>query len=96
MDKLISKIEKEWLEYQSDILDMTKNEIFDKSYETAIKYELSELIGELSKLNSTQTEMLLEQENPLDYLYQRYIDDDALNICNELRIVFENLQPIKE
>ena len=91
MDKLIRKIEKEWLEYQNNILDMPKNAIFNRSYETAIKYELSELIGELSKLNSTQIEMLLEQENALDYLYQRYMDDDALNICNELRVVFENL-----
>ncbi len=46
MDKLIEKLNKEFDDYEGEILELQSTEIFDKSYETAIKAEMVCLIEE--------------------------------------------------
>lgn len=93
MDKLIDKLNKEFDDYESEILELQKTEIFDKSYETAIKAELVCLIEEnVDKLSDNLINKLLECNNALEFLYDTYIDDDSANILNELAIVIDNLE----
>ena len=40
MDKLIEKLNKEFDDYEGEILELQSTEIFDRSYETAIKAEM--------------------------------------------------------
>ena len=89
LDQLELRLEDAWVTYRESILNSPKDKIFEKSYETAIKCELKELYyGELSE---EQIDFLLNMNNILDFLYEEYLRNDALNICNELNILLDNI-----
>lgn len=90
MDKLIKLLHSNFEKYRENLL-LTDNEtIFDKSYETAIKYEIANFC-EFDLLNEKILNELMDMNNPLDFLYQEYLESDNVNIVNELNILFENL-----
>lgn len=69
MDKLINKLNKEFDDYKGEILELQSTEIFDKSYETAIKTEIVCLIEEnADKLSDKLINKLLECGNALEFL----------------------------
>lgn len=93
MDKLINKLNKEFDDYKGEILELQSTEIFDKSYETAIKAEIVCLIEEsVDKLSDKLIHKLLECGNALEFLYDTYMEDDSANIVNELATVIDNLE----
>ena len=96
MDKLIDKLNKEFDEYEGEILELQSTEIFDKSYETAIKAEMVCLIEnweEVSgKLSDELLNKLLSCDNTLEFLYDEYIKTDSANILNELIAVINKLE----
>ena len=93
MDKLIDKLNKEFDDYEGEILELQSTEIFDRSYETAIKAEMVCLIEEnVDKLSDKLINRLLGCNSALKFLYDTYMDDDSANIINELATVIENLE----
>ena len=93
MDKLIDKLNKEFDDYEAHLFTLEKSEIFDHSYETAIKAEMVCLIEEnADKLSNKLINKLLECGNALEFLYDTYMNDDSSNIINELTTVIENLE----
>lgn len=93
MDKLIEKLNKEFDDYEAYLFTLEKNEIFDHSYETAIKAEMICLIEEnADKLSDKLINKLLECSNALEFLYNIYMDDDFANIINELTTVIYDLE----
>ncbi len=93
MDKLIGKLNKEFDDYEAYLFTLEKSEIFDHSYETAIKAEMMYLIEEnADKLSDKLINKLLECSNALEFLYNTYMDDDFANIINELATVIDNLE----
>ena len=93
MDKLIEKLNKEFDDYEAYLFTLEKSEIFDHSYETAIKAEMVCLIEEnADKLSEKLTNRLLGCNNALKFLYDTYMNDDSVNIINELTTVIENLE----
>ena len=93
MDKLIDKLNKEFDDYEAHLFTLEKSEIFDHSYETAIKAEMVCLIEEnADKLSEKMTNRLLGCNNALKFLYDTYMNDGSANIINELATVIENLE----
>ena len=93
MDKLIDRLNKEFDDYESHILTLEKSEIFDHSYETAIKAEIICLIEDnIDKLSDKLINRLLGCNSALKFLYDAYIDDDSANILNEIETVIDNLE----
>ncbi len=92
MDKLIEKLTKEFVDYTVHLFTLEKSEIFNHSYETAIKAEMVDLIEESAdKLSNKLINKLLKCGNTLDFLCDAYMEDDSANIINELVTVIENL-----
>lgn len=93
MDKLIDKLNREFDDYEAHLFALEKSEIFDHSYETAIKAEMVCLIEEnADKLSEKLTNRLLGCSNTLKFLYDTYMNDDSANIINELATVIDNLE----
>ena len=93
MDKLIDKLNKEFGDYEGEILELQSTEIFDRSYETAIKAEIVCLIEDnADKLSNKLINKLLKCGNALEFLYDTYMNDDSANIINELATVIGNLE----
>ena len=93
MDKLIDKLNKEFDDYEAHLFTLEKSEIFDHSYETAIKAEIVCLIEEnADKLSEKLTDRLLGCNNALKFLYDTYMNDGSANIINELTTAIENLE----
>lgn len=90
MDKLIELLHSNFEKYKENLLLNNNEIIFDKSYETAIKYEIANFC-EFDLLNEKILNELMDMNNPLEFLYQEYLESDNVNIVNELNILFENL-----
>ena len=90
MDKLIELLHSNFEKYKENLLLEDNEFIFDKSYETAIKYEIVNFC-EFDLLNEKILNELMDMNNPLEFLYQEYLESDNVNIVNELNILFENL-----
>ena len=93
MDKLIEKLNREFDDYEAHLFTLEKSEIFNHSYETAIKAEMVCLIEEnVNKLSDKLINRLLGCNNALKFLYDTYMDEDTANILNELAMVIDNLE----
>lgn len=93
MDKLEilkEKIESNYNNYESNLLKQDSMAIYMASYETAIKAEISNYCH-LGVLSEDIIDTLLKLDNPLEFLYQEYLNSDTANICNELTALFESL-----
>lgn len=93
MDKLEilkRKLSDNFKQYEKTLLKQEPQNIYLMSYETAIKGEISNYI-EFDILSPTIVDKLLKIDNPLEFLYQEYLNSDTANICNELTTLFESL-----
>lgn len=80
--QVIEKLEQELAEYNEGVLALTPKEIFDKSYETAIKAELVACFSSkredfFSSLPTVLQARLLNAENLLEELYAYWMDSDS-------------------
>lgn len=91
LEQLKDKLRENFMTYKKWILAQNINIVFEKSYETAIKYELSEFTN-YNYLNEKTLNNLADMNNPLDFLYQEYLKADGVNITNELNILIDNFQ----
>lgn len=91
MDKLTQLLHKNFDEYKENLLKQNNEIIFEKSYETAIKSEIIDYCDFDNILSGDILNNLLEMNDPLEFLYQEYLNSDNANIVNELVSVFEEL-----
>ncbi len=89
-ERIQERLENEFNIYKEQVLASDKQSVFDKSYETAIKQEISLFFAEC-----TENGMILEfldkfpaAEVLLDYLYDLWMDADS-GIGNE---IFDTLE----
>lgn len=92
-ERIQERLEKEFKTYKEHVLSLSSEEIFSKSYETAVKQEIASYFAEW-----TSDEGLLEfldkftgTEALLDYLYESWLDADGgidNEIFNTLEIVW--------
>lgn len=80
--QVIDKLEQELKEYKRYVLTLTPQEIFDKSYETAMKTELVSCFSSkrddyFSTLPTVLQARLLNAGNLLETLYEFWMDSDT-------------------
>lgn len=90
LSKLIEILKQNFEEYKKEILNQDIEVIFDKSYETTIKNEITEYC-DFDDLSDDTIERLLAMNNPLEFLYQEYLNCDTTNIINEINVVLKEL-----
>ena len=76
-DKLYSKLKKEYSNYVSEVKQLPVEEIIARSYELTIKQEFVETFYETNRFNKFQLLSLLEKEQPLQFLYDLWMDADS-------------------
>lgn len=91
MDKLTEILLQNFDEYKEKLLQKDKDKIFSKSYEIALKTEITNYDDWNRVLSETIYDMLIRMRHLLDFLYNEYLRSDSANIVNELILVFENL-----
>ena len=76
LERLQQKVDAELEQYRSGLLSQGAQAVMDNAYEIVIKSELAVRL-ESSFLTKQQIRALLEQENPLAYIYERWEHDHA-------------------
>ena len=77
-NELSIKLEKEFSLYKKELSNKTKDKIINKSYETAIKQEISSLFfPEDEKFDIDELKVLNKEKNLLDTLYDGWMDCDV-------------------
>ena len=66
----------EFNDFKEKTMKMSKNEIFDASYEITAKEEIKDAIKSMN-LHRAEKEMLLLQDNILDEIYQDWLKNDT-------------------
>lgn len=75
-DLLQAKVNAELARYTEDLMSHGPQEVVDNAYELVIKSELAVRL-ESTFLSKQQIRALLDQENPLAYIYERWENDHA-------------------
>ena len=75
-DLLQAKVDAELARYTEELMSHGPQEVVDNAYELVIKSELAVRL-ESSFLTKQQIRALLDQENPLAYIYERWEHDHA-------------------
>ena len=89
-EKLYKKVENEFNEYIKKLKKLPLDKIINKSYETAIKEEFKSLCyHEFNILSDNDVKYLLKKEQPLQTLYDCWLDSNA-NINELLSTVIEH------
>ena len=76
LERLQQKVDAELEQYRSGLLSQGAQAVMDNAYELVIKSELAVLL-ESAFLSKQQVRALLDQENPLAYIYERWENDHA-------------------
>lgn len=85
-EELYNKLAKEYLEYEDKLKQLSIQEIIEKSYETAIKQEMTYYFDSASDyFNDEQIKVINKLEHPLDELYDDWLDND-LGIGEDIRL----------
>ncbi|MDU5534204.1 MAG: DUF3848 domain-containing protein, partial [Oscillospiraceae bacterium] len=74
LERLQQKVDAELEQYRSGLLSQGAQAVMDNAYELVIKSELAVLL-ESAFLSKQQVRALLDQENPLAYIYERWEND---------------------
>ena len=74
LERLQQKMDAELEQYRSGLLSQGAQAVMDNAYELVIKSELAVLL-ESAFLSKQQVRALLDQENPLAYIYERWEND---------------------
>ena len=77
LERLQQKVDAELEQYKSGLLSQGAQAVMDNAYELVIKSELAVLL-ESAFLSKQQVRALLDQENPLAYIYERWEPDHAV------------------
>ena len=84
--KFYNKLAKEYEEYEEQLKELPKEEIIKKSYETAIKNEMTYYFDPGSEyFNEKQLKVLNKLEKPMDEIYQDWIHND-FGIGEDIRL----------
>ena len=75
-DLLQAKVDAELTRYTEELMSRGPQEVVDNAYELVIKSELAVRL-ESAFLSKQQIRALLDQENPLAYIYDRWENDHA-------------------
>lgn len=75
-DLLQAKVDAELARYTEELMSHGPQEVVDNAYELVVKSELAVPL-ESSFLTKQQICALLDQENPLAYIYERWENDHA-------------------
>lgn len=95
-NELKQKINEEYEEFKSHILNLTKEEIFERNYEIDFKTNMKEyLLNDDNEISDTVLENLsLIDGSILDELYGVYVESDTYytfdDICEEILGYFED------
>ena len=76
LERLQQKVDAELKQYRAGLLSQGAQAVMDNAYELVIKSELAVLL-ESAFLSKLQVRALLDQENPLAYIYERWENDHA-------------------
>ena len=76
VEKLHLKLKEEYLNYVNNIKQLPVEEIIKKSYELTIRKEFVDMFYDNRDFNKFQLLALLEKEQPLQYLYDSWMDCD--------------------
>lgn len=77
-EELYDKLEKEYNEFIEDLNTKTPEEIISKSYEKVMKEELKEMFyPEINNYDLSELKILNKTKNPLEELYQGWMDYDG-------------------
>lgn len=80
-DLLYAKAEKEFSEYKNKLMQLPQEEVFNHSYETAIKQDLL-CIFESEEFTQNEAKALYKLKNPVDACYQEWLNNDLSNMEN--------------
>lgn len=75
-DILVSKVEKEYDDYKKLLLELPKEKIIEKSYETAVKQEFIDEVKYMD-LCIYEKKALMNREHLLDECYNDWLDYDG-------------------
>lgn len=85
-EKLYDKVAKEFDEYVEKVKKLSLDEIINKSYETAMKKELTFLfLPEVELMSIKDTKLLLKEDKILEQLYDEWLGCD-LNFNDLIRM----------
>lgn len=80
-DLLYEKAQKEFDDYKNELMQMPQEEVFNHSYETAVKQDLL-CTFENEELTQTEAKALYKLTQPLDACYQEWLSNDMSNMEN--------------
>ena len=89
-DLLQAKVDAELARYTEELMSHGPQEVVDNAYELVIKSELAVRL-ESTFLSKQQIRALLDQENPLAYIYERWENDHAA--IGDMLIVNDSPKP---
>ena len=75
-DIIVDRARKEYADYKKGLLELTKELIIEKSYETAVKQEFIDEL-EFSDLYIDEKKALMNRDHLLDELYNDWLDYDC-------------------
>ena len=75
-DAIISKVNKEFDDYKNELLEMPKEMIINKSYETAVKQEFIDEI-KFMDMHIDEKKALMSRDHLLDEFYNDWLDYDG-------------------
>jgi len=73
---LIRKVKDEYADYLNELIEMSKEVIIDKSYETAVKQEFIDEL-QYSDLYVDEKKALMNRDHLLDEFYNDWLDNDT-------------------
>ena len=80
---LFLKVEEEFKEYKEKLFSMSPEEVYEHSYETAIKEDML-IVFELDSMPEEHAKALLKMQYPLEYCYSEWLEKDTSSM-DELR-----------
>ncbi|MFI3170337.1 MAG: DUF3848 domain-containing protein [Faecalibacterium sp.] len=88
-EKLVQKLNVELDAFKRSVLECTKLELFDKSYEISKKIDIVGLF-EYQEFSDVVIDEVLAKENSLDFLFQCFLQSD-ISLTQEMTRIFENI-----
>ena len=73
---LVRKVKGEYADYLNELIEMSKEVIIDKSYETAVKQEFIDEL-QYSDLYVDEKKALMNRDHLLDEFYNDWLDNDT-------------------
>ncbi len=91
--KLMEKVKKEYTNYIKNIKKLSKNEIIERAGEIKMMENFNDAISSLYNYDNSLFKLLLEKNNALKFIYDRWLDADPSvdnNFDNDLFYLLDN------